>query len=411
MMRACLYLLFLISTGAWAGPDGRVSVFVDSEKGNWVGQRVLVHLDLKTNGFSFSSQRFNLPQIDGGVLVQTDSSTLKLSEKIDGESWQVLRYDLSFFSQRAGEVQIPPFEVRFNAGLGYGQPEASFQLNTEALTLSLKMPPGADSSQPVVTTPRLTIQEQWQPEQLEFKVGEALTRTISLEAADVSGIALPAAPHREIEDVDQLPKAPVVEDQSNRGTLTGFRRDQVSYLFKRKGEYTLPGGTISWWNPETETLEQYQLEARQIKVAPDPMAKVSGAEMGEIADQDSQTRNLLLVVILLLVPGLVIYWQWPRIQVRRTALFNSEPAKFKRAIRACRQNDATMAWKSSNAWLALSGLSMPAEREGVWQELQRAMLSKTDNWSGQELKKCLMRLRENAQSQASKPIHLKPLNP
>ncbi len=409
MMRLGLLFFLFLSATAWAAPDGRVRLSIDSDKAYWVGQRVLVHLDLLTNGFSFSGQRFNMPQISGGVLVQTDSSTLKLNEQIDGESWQILRYDLSFFSQRAGVVQIPPFDVRFNASLGYGQPEASFELQTEALAVELEMPPGADPSLPVVTTSRLTVEESWQPDQQDFGVGEALTRTITIQAEDVSGIALPVAPTQTIEGIDLLPKAPLVEDKSNRGTLIGRRREQVSYLFQREGHYTLPAATISWWNPETKVLEQYELKARSIDVAPDPLAQESIDEPERPLERKRLT--LLLETILLAVASLIVFWQWPRIQARRAAQLASERAQFKRATRACRNNDARAAWSMTNAWLALTGLSIPAEDEAVWQALQRAMVSNSENWSGRALKNSLTRLREKTQGRANKPVYLKPLNP
>ena len=408
-MRYCLILLLFLSASAWASPDGRVRLSIDSEKPYWVGQRVLVHLDLMSNGFSFSGQHFSMPQISGGVLVQTDSSTVKLNEQIDAESWQILRYDLSFFSQRAGEVQIPPFDVQFSASLGYGQPEASFELQTESLSVVLEMPPGADPSLPVVTTSRLTVQESWQPDQLDFRVGQALTRTVTIQAEDVSGIALPALPTQTIEGIDLLPKAPLVEDRSNRGTLTGRRREQVSYLFQREGNYTLPAAFISWWNPETKTLEKYELDAKSIYVAPDSLAKISTDEPESWLEKLSSP--LLMGVILLIIMGLTVTWQWAHIQAWRKARFNSEPEQFKRAIKACRKNNVKMAWSTTNVWLESTGYALPVDSRDVWQELQRAMVSNTENWSGHALKNILTRLHKNAQGRLNQPVYLKPLNP
>jgi len=404
-----LLLLLFVSSSAWAAPGGRLGISIDAEKTLWVGQRVLVHLDLKTDGFSFSDQRFDLPQINGGVLIQTDSSTLKLTEQIEGESWLVLRYDLSLFAQREGDMEIPPFDVHFSASAGYGQPGASFDLKTEALSIRLSLPPGAGPSQPVVTSSHLTIKEQWQPDQAEFKVGEALTRTIIVSAEDVSGIALPVAPSQAIEGIDQLPKAPLVEDKTNRGTLTGSRQEQVSYLFKREGRYTLPGGALSWWNPKTEKLEQYQFEPRQIEVLPDPLAKTAGETPQEGRQKNRFTTGLVAFFLLIFIA--LLWWLWPRVKAYRVARFNTEPAQFKRAIKACRQNDVSLAWSTVSAWLATAGLSMPLEDEAIWQELQQALVSKSADWSGQALKQSLIRLRKAQRSQANEVVFLKPLNP
>ncbi|MCP4010610.1 MAG: protein BatD [Proteobacteria bacterium] len=404
-----LLLLLLVSSSAWAAPGGRTGISIDTQKTLWVGQRVLVHLDIKTDGFSFSGQRFDLPQISGGVLIQTDSSTLKLTEQIEGERWQVLRYDLSLFAQREGDMEIPPFDVHFSASAGYGQPVASFDLKTEALRIRLSLPPGADPSRPVVTSSDLTVEEQWQPDQAEFKVGEALTRTIIVRAEDVSGIALPAAPNQAVDGIDQLPKAPLVEDKTDRGTLSGSRQEQVSYLFKREGRYTLPGGELSWWNPKSEKLEQYQFEPRQIEVFPDPLAKAAGETPQEGRQKSRFTIGLIAFFLLTLIA--LLWWLWPRVKAYRVARFNSEPAQFKRAIKACRQNEVSLAWSTTNTWLVTSGLSMPLEDEVIWQELQQALVSESAGWSGRALKQSLIRLRKNQRSQANKVVFLKPLNP
>ncbi len=409
MMARSLLIFLILSGSAWAVPDGRVGVSIDTENTLWVGQRVLVHLDLKTDGFSFSGQRFDLPQISGGMLIQTDSSTLKLSEQIEGQSWQVLRYDLSLFAQRQGIIEIPSFDVHFSASAGYGQPEASFDLKTNGLNVQLSLPPGADSARPVVTSSRLTIEEQWQPDQAEFKVGEAMTRTIVINAEDVSGMALPAIPDQPVDGIDQLPKAPLVEDRANRGMLTGFRQEQVSYLFKREGPYTLPGGTFAWWNPQTERLEQYQFEAREIEVAPDPLAKTP-AETTRAVPRKKDLFTGLSVVFLLIVVAL-LWWLWPRARAYRAARFNAEPAQFHRAIKACRKNDARQAWSAVNKWLVTTGHSMPPGGEANWRELQRVLVLRSVDWSGDALKNSLISLRKNQRSQANKVVYLKPLNP
>jgi len=402
------FVFLLLASSAWAAPDGRVALSIDPDQTIWVGQRVLVHLDLKTDAFSFSGQRFDLPLISGGVLIQTDSSTVKLSEQIAGERWQVLRYDLSLFAQRSGVLEIPPFDVRFSASAGYGQPEAHFELKTEALNIDVNLPPGADSSRPVVTSSRLTIKEQWQPDQAEFKVGEALTRTVFIEAEDVSGIALPAIPTQSVDGIDQIPKSPLVEDTTNRGTLTGSRQEQVAYLFKHAGSFTLPGGSFAWWNPKTETLEEYQFDARDIEVIPDPLAKVPDGP-----ETKAREKSLVLgsVGVFMVIVGALLWWLWPRLKARRAARLKAEPAQFKRAIKACRENDVRRAWATANKWLLTSGLSIAAEDEAIWQALQGALVSGSNEWSGQALKSSLIRLRKAQRRQAKKVIYLKPLNP
>ena len=92
---------------------------------------VTLYLDLKTTGFSFSDTHFNLPDVGNAFLMQTDSTTIKLTEKSGGEAWQVLRYPLALFPQRAGKLEVPAIGVRFSSSAGYGSKKRDFQFATE----------------------------------------------------------------------------------------------------------------------------------------------------------------------------------------------------------------------------------------------------------------------------------------
>ena len=60
----------------------------------WVGQRLELVITLETDGLSFGSQRFRIPETDGGVLLRPDTNTLKGGEQRNGRYWQSLTYDL-----------------------------------------------------------------------------------------------------------------------------------------------------------------------------------------------------------------------------------------------------------------------------------------------------------------------------
>lgn len=414
-LKGALYLLLLLPLCGWAGPKGQVRLSVETEKQLWVGQRVLVHLELLTTAFSFSGQRFDLPQINGGVLIQTDSSTIKLTERIEGEQWQILRYDLSFFAQREGELEIPPIDVHFSASAGYGQPTTSYDLKTDRLTLRARMPPGADPTQPVVTSPRLNIEEQWQPDQDTFKVGDALTRTITISAEDVSAIALPAVPRQPIDGIELLAKPPIVEDKTDRGSLTGRRQEQISYLFQRAGSYQLPAWNISWWNPRSEKLEQHEFQARTFEIAPNPAAQHrSGATTTSARSKAVRWWPWVVSAIsLIAIAAASVRWILPLWRRRQAAYLLTEPARFKRALTACRGNDPAQAYRAVSEWLSSTPVSRSVAFEQSWTEMQMALVSSSDNWSGRSLADTLARMRNEMLSRTRQERRwtLAPINP
>ncbi len=415
MSRGWFFLFLILPVCAWAAPEGAVRITTDQDKQYWVGQRVYVHLDILTTGFSFSGQRFDLPSINGGVLLQTDTSTLKLSEEIEGSRWQILRYDLSLFAQREGTVDIPAFGVSFMASTGYGQPETAFDLMTEPIKVKLQRPPGADPSQPIVTSSGLSIEEQWQPVQDEFMAGDALTRVITIQAEDVSAIALPAMPVLQIESIEVLTEPAVVRDNTNRGTLTGYRQEQVSYLFQKEGQFKLPAWSISWWNPKNETLERHEFAARTFTVAPNPAMQTHQDETGELLQANNEQWWLwpLLLVGLIVISAGAASKIRPIWRKRYAEYRLSESYRYRQALGACREDDPALAFREVSKWLANTSVQRSSEFEQYWAEMQLALVSRNVKWSGSQLADALSHIRQEmlVESKRGKLVFLDPMKP
>ena len=114
-----------------------VAVSIQQQGEYWVGQQLTIDLDLKTTGFSFSDTHFNLPEVSNAFLMQTDTTTIKLSENQGGESWQIVRYPHALYPQKSGLQKVPPISVRFSSSAGYGTPVKDFEFQTEPLELTI----------------------------------------------------------------------------------------------------------------------------------------------------------------------------------------------------------------------------------------------------------------------------------
>ena len=129
-----------------------VAISIQQDQYIWAGQQVTLNLDLKTTGFSFSNSQFNLPEVPGAFLMQIDTTTVKLTENIDGQTWQIIRYPLALYPQQAGRLQIPSIAVRFSTSAGYGSTSMPFEFHTKPLDLTVNAPPGVKDGALVITT-------------------------------------------------------------------------------------------------------------------------------------------------------------------------------------------------------------------------------------------------------------------
>jgi len=118
-----------------------------------------------------------------------------------------------------------------------------------------------------VTTPNLEVEETWDRSLEALRVGDALKRTVGIEADDALGMFLPVLEFEAPSGIALYHDQPRVTDRVNRGQYRGERVEAVTYVLQRAGEFALPELQIHWWNTRTGTLETELLEARTISVA------------------------------------------------------------------------------------------------------------------------------------------------
>ena len=77
----------------------------------WVGQRVVLQVDVLGEGGWAQITRFGEVDIPGAYLIRTDSQGTRLQETIDGVSYTGQRYEVSVYPQKAGTIEVPPVPV------------------------------------------------------------------------------------------------------------------------------------------------------------------------------------------------------------------------------------------------------------------------------------------------------------
>jgi len=263
-----VFLLFSAVAVADDEPKADVHISVRQDGDIWMGQQVTLNLDLKTTGFSFSNTHFNLPEVSGAFLMQTDTTTIKFSEKIDGLSWQVIRYPLALYPQKAGRLEIPSIDVRFKTSAGFGSTEKAFNFQTEPLQIIVESPPGVKQGELVITTTSFELDYNWQPESAGAQTGDAFTLTVTRQASDISAMLLPPLPVFSTDGLAVYPQAPEIKDKSNRGDLTGERTDSIIWVVERPGTYNIPGIRFQWWDPDKHELKQQIIPGLKLDIPP-----------------------------------------------------------------------------------------------------------------------------------------------
>lgn len=234
----------------------------------WVGQRVQLQVDvLGRNGWAQAkpAKEITLP---GSYVLPAGNTRIRLQETINGEDYSGQRYKWDFHPQRHGSTTIPELELQVSLQTwGANGGTAMHSAKTPALELSVKLPPGVDPNLPLIVSPAFRARQSWEPDASELRVGDALERTITLEATDTPAMVLPPLQQTEAAGMSLYPKDPEVEDLS---TGTGRRRESITYLCQSATQTKLPAYAFQWWNPETGKLQSVKLPGKTVRIAGTP---------------------------------------------------------------------------------------------------------------------------------------------
>jgi len=406
------------------GVQADVDVSIRQDQEIWAGQQVTVNLDLKTSGYSFSNTHFNLPDISGAFLVQTDTTTVKLSEKRDGQTWQVLRYPLALYPQKSGQVEIPPIDVRFTTSAGFGSEDRAFEFQTRPLLVAVSLPPGVNDGELLITTGSFELDHTWQPESDTARAGDAFTLTVSRRAKDISAMLLPPLPVFRTGGLAAYPQAPEVSDETERGELTGVRIDKIIWVLEKPGSYEIPGIRFQWWDPGKRELRQHIVPGLDLDVL-SPITEAPAP--GNTGQESGYTLQMLALVLSVVLIGAVL--------LRFAGRSAGQPRKnektaFSRLKKACKRNQAAETHSTIHAWLAF--LSPPSVTSSLpltlgefalacddrqlaanLEQMQEALVLSSNSWQAGDLLVSLRRVRRKISKQKAvqSKAYLGPLNP
>ena len=272
----------------------------------------------------------------------------------------------------------------------------------------------------VVSTTAFEFEYEWYPESGSAHTGDAITLTVNRRASDISAMLLPPLPAVKLEGLATYPQAPVVNDKTDRGDLTGERTDSIIWLIEEPGNYDIPGIRFQWWDPDSLELKQQIIPGIKLDV-PSSITDLGSTDAARNAGRSTSDLLWLLVVVVLASLGIFL---WPGNKRRSSAqAVESEKSAFKTLERACKSNQISQAYTALHSWLTWVSSDMTlgkfadtcndSQLNAELKHLQEELISTESNWQGANLLSALRRTRKKITQK--KEILLKaqlaPLNP
>ncbi|USE34277.1 BatD family protein [Endozoicomonas sp. SCSIO W0465] len=262
------------------GDTGPILMKADvSSDSIYVQQELIFTLKILFNVQLYDDNRLSAMDISD-ALIQQLGETRKLDTIIDGIRYRGFELKYSIHPQSVGAMIIPsltftgvaaeprdPFGSIFSSG---GKPVLA---RSREIQIEVKpRPESYPAGDTWLPARNLSIQEQWSQPLDRVTVGDAITRTITVDADGLSAAQLPPILMAQPKGVNSYPDKSGTEDRETANGIRGQRTDSIAMIPTRPGKIMLPAIEYTWFDTESGEIKTSRLPATEIDVIADPNA-------------------------------------------------------------------------------------------------------------------------------------------
>ncbi len=239
------------------------------------------------------------PTIENAVIEQLQQKE-KYRLSRNGKNYRVIERNYVISAEKSGKLIIPPTIVKGNiraekktnqpqqrqqnpffqndpffndpfgsgifSGSIFGERGKAITLRSKPIEIDVQPLPTAFKGDNWLPAEAVVLNDSWQKNQPTFRVGEPVTRTLSIEA---KGLASSQIPKLFLPQLDAIRTYPDKEDNKNYTdgtTLIGISTQTISYIPNQAGTLQLPEITLDWWNIDTKQQQTARLPAITITI-------------------------------------------------------------------------------------------------------------------------------------------------
>ncbi|MDT3670032.1 MAG: hypothetical protein ROZ37_06835 [Aromatoleum sp.] len=185
----------------------------------------------------------------------------------NGRRYRVTERRFAVFPFASGEFALPGARAVGTVAVPGALPGARAALEIVAPQVALSVLPIPPDAAPDTWLPAraLSLAETWTPTAAELHTGEAVQRTIRIEAHGLDAAQLPP-PDLRVEGVSVHPAPPRLENRFDGEWNVGIREQSWRIVPSRAGELTVPEVQVHWWDAAAGQPRLAILPARTFSV-------------------------------------------------------------------------------------------------------------------------------------------------
>lgn len=302
-------------------------------------------------------------------------------------TYGVSEFRYALFADVSGEVKIDAqvWTVRTTDqasinrfGFGGGRYKLH-RVKTQAINFQVQAKPAEYPNNAYwLPAQELSLSEKWSQDPKNFKLGEPITRSITITAVGASAEQLPELlTNTAHPDFKFYPDKPVQDTQLQAKGVVGTRTESIAIVPTKTGALTLPEVTLTWWDSRTNQLQVASLPALSVNVQASANSTQSPAQIPAIdlpseqeqarvsSAEPTQLWPWVTALLALSMSNLVVLALWLRARGRSREPVPQSSAKspargLEEIKQACKERSAKQLYQALTQWLVLNYPERPA---------------------------------------------------
>jgi BatD DUF11 like domain len=195
---------------------------------------------------------------------------------VNGISYLVTERKYAIFPQKSGVMNIKPLSLSaevivdrqpdFRDFFGSRMTKTKRVLSKE-IVLNVKPAPSSFTSKNWLAAEKLELKQEWSGDIQQMKVGEPLTRTLTLQGVGTTIGQLPELSAVKTDaNLKAYPDQPVLNEQKLAEGISASRQEKTAIIPSTTGKHVLPAVEISWFNTKSQMMEIARIPETTINV-------------------------------------------------------------------------------------------------------------------------------------------------
>jgi hypothetical protein len=242
---------------------------------------------------------FTPPSVSEGASLTPIDKQTNVTRTRAGRQYEVIEKRYVVSSEKAGTITInsPRLQAltlnRYQRNSFFGGADSvPIHLVGKSIKLTVKPKPSTWQGSWWLPAARLTLKDNWGQGLKNWRVGEPLTRSITVQGWGVSAEQLPEIKMDALAGINSYQDKTETKNQIEQNMVVGTRQIKMALVPTQAGEWQLPAIKVQWWNVNTNKMEVAEIPTITATILPALGAAPSaGAVPGVPATSGSATAT------------------------------------------------------------------------------------------------------------------------